>query len=265
MTHCTLAPCAAMSAGRLIFLVAAEGAPDAPVACGFRVSGLGLRPWLPVGTVLQGAGGTPLLRVVANASLPAPGVVHAVRGIWALPLQDIPQTDALDLEPVKTGLSVAWVTLSDKGAAGQREDESGPLIERLVRESLSVGHAQGFLLPDSVRELKRTIVDLALEQGYDFIITTGGTGVGPRDTTPEAVSGVLEKRLYGFEQAMMAASLQKTHNAVISRAVVGTLGGSLIVTLPGSRKAVAENLEAVLPAVAHTVAKLQGDPADCGQ
>ena len=89
--------------------------------------------------------------------------------------------------------------------------------------------------------------------------------ITPRDTTPEAVSGVLEKRLYGFEQAMMAASLQKTHNAVISRAVVGTLGGSLIVTLPGSRKAVAENLEAVLPAVAHTVAKLQGDPADCGQ
>ncbi|GFM36115.1 MogA/MoaB family molybdenum cofactor biosynthesis protein [Desulfovibrio psychrotolerans] len=244
------------------------------------VTGLGRRPWLPAGTVLRavsGSGGcaegADLFRVVCNTQLPVPGAVHAAKGFWAQALADIPaltgvsggtESKPLTLATAKTGLSIAWVTLSDKGAAGQRTDESGPLIERLMRDSLNVGFAQGFILPDSVSELRHVVTDLALGQAYDVIVTTGGTGVGPRDTTPEALGSLLEKRLYGFEQAMMAASLSKTHNAVISRAVAGTLGGSLIITLPGSRKAVAENLEAVLPAVAHTVAKLQGDGADCG-
>lgn len=261
MSECQAALCSDIRSGRMVFFSSGE----VPLSCGCRIEGLGLRPWLAVGTLLQRPDGTPLFRVVANAVLPVPNGTHAVKGFWALPLTDIAQTDALALHPVKTGLSIAWVTLSDKGAAGNRVDESGPLIERLVRESLQVGHAQGYILPDSIPELKHAVVDLALGQGYDVLLTTGGTGIGPRDTTPEAITGLLEKRLFGFEQAMMAVSLTKTHNAVISRAVVGTLGGCLIITLPGSRKAVAENLEAVLPAVAHAVAKLQGDPADCGR
>jgi molybdenum cofactor synthesis domain-containing protein len=260
MHTCNFGLCRNISKGQMVFFSSAE----VPLACSHRVNGLGPRPWLPAGTLLVGKAGEELFRVVQNTALPVPGALHAVKGFWAEALVDMEEADSLAFSAARKGLSIAWVTLSDKGAAGERVDESGPLIERLVRESLDVGHAQGFILPDSIAELKQTVMELALGQGYDVILTTGGTGVGPRDTTPEAVTGILEKRLYGFEQAMMAASLAKTHNAVISRAVSGTLGGCLIITLPGSRKAVAENLEAVLPAVAHTVAKLQGDSADCG-
>lgn len=260
MHSCSLKSCKDICKGQLTFFSGTE----VPLVCSHRVEGLGPRPWLPAGTILQGGEGTPLFRVVQNISLPVPDALHAVKGFWAEALTDVSEADSLAFSAVRKGLSLAWVTLSDKGAAGERVDESGPLIERLVRESLDVGYAQGYILPDSIAELKHTVMELALGQGYDVILTTGGTGVGPRDTTPEAITGLLEKRLYGFEQAMMAASLAKTHNAVISRAVAGTLGSCLIITLPGSRKAVAENLEAVLPAVAHTVAKLQGDPADCG-
>jgi len=164
----------------------------------------------------------------------------------------------------KQGLSLAWVTLSDKGAAGQRQDASGPLIEDIVRSRQELAHAQGFVLPDELGAIKALLVDLALVQGYDLLCTTGGTGLAPRDVTPEATLAVIDKRLPGFERAMTEVSLRKTPHAAISRAVAGTLGRALILNLPGSRKAVAECLEAVLPAVGHAVAKLQGDPADCG-
>ncbi|AAS95451.1 molybdenum cofactor biosynthesis protein [Nitratidesulfovibrio vulgaris str. Hildenborough] len=163
------------------------------------------------------------------------------------------------------GYALAWVTLSDKGAQGQREDASGPCIAAMVRESIPLRYEQGFMLPDDGAQLRALLTELALVQRYDIIITTGGTGLGPRDVTPEATSAVIEKRLQGFEQAMLAASLAKTPHAVISRALAGTLGGAIIINLPGSRKAVAENLEAVLPALPHALAKLQGDPSDCAQ
>ncbi len=229
------------------------------------IDGMGGRPRLPVGSLLCD-GDRPLFLAVGNGVMPWPGLPHAVMGCWLRALADMCDTagDGITLSAAKTGLSIAWVTLSDKGSVGQREDASGPLIARLARETLAVGYTQGYLLPDNVAELKALVVDLALTQEYDVIFTTGGTGLGPRDTTPEAVSGLLEKRLYGFEQAMMTASLSKTPHAMLSRAVAGTLGRSLLITLPGSRKAVAENLEAVLPAVAHAVAKLQGDDTSCG-
>ncbi|NJB68256.1 molybdenum cofactor synthesis domain-containing protein [Desulfobaculum xiamenense] len=166
---------------------------------------------------------------------------------------------------VKDGFSVAWIVLSDKGAAGMREDECGPIIEAAVRETLPVCLCQGFLIPDESRQLKALLSDLALLQGYDLILTSGGTGVGPRDITPEATLKVIEKRLSGFEHAMTAASLAKTPHGVISRAVAGTIGTTLVVNLPGSPKAVRENLAAVLPALQHTMEKLQGDPSDCAQ
>ena len=168
------------------------------------------------------------------------------------------------LVPCRGGVTLAWVTLSDKGAAGLREDESGPRIGHFLADVLPLAYSQGFILPDNPDALRALVADLALHQGYDLVVTTGGTGLGPRDTTPEALLPLLQHRLPGFEQAMMAASLAKTPHAAISRAFVGTMGQSLVMALPGSKKAVRENLEAVAQALAHALAKLQGDPADCG-
>lgn len=177
-------------------------------------------------------------------------------------LTDIPEGER-EYTVARKGYSLAWVTLSDKGAAGKRTDESGPLIGELVAEKLELARVQGFIIPDEPKQLKGLMVDLALNQGFDLIMTTGGTGVGPRDITPEATLAVIEKRLPGYERAMTAASLQKTPHGAISRAVAGTLGDAVIVNMPGSPKAVAECLEPLLPTLKHTLEKLQGDPSDC--
>ncbi len=160
--------------------------------------------------------------------------------------------------------SLAWITLSDKGAAGLRHDESGPLMAELTRAGLPLHHEQGFLIPDDVNALRALVLELSLGQGYDLVLTSGGTGLSPRDATPEALLPLFDRRLPGFEQAMMTASLAKTPTAALSRAVSGTIGKTIVLTLPGSRKAVSENLEAVLPALPHALEKLHGDPSDCG-
>ncbi|HWR03698.1 MAG TPA: MogA/MoaB family molybdenum cofactor biosynthesis protein [Humidesulfovibrio sp.] len=172
--------------------------------------------------------------------------------------------DVRELALSRNGFALAWITLSDKGAAGLRADASGPLIEELTRAEMPLSLARGFVLPDEERQLAALLAQLALVDGFDFICTTGGTGVAPRDVTPEATLRVIEKRLPGFERAMTLASLAKTPRGAVSRAVCGTLGGAVVVNLPGSPKAVRECLGAVLPAVAHTIEKLQGDPSECG-
>lgn len=227
-------------------------------------------PPLPgVGTVLTRPGQAGSLRVLGVFRRPDPvGGLPSREGCWVQVLE------AFQVEPgahswvaSKCGHSLAWITLSDKGYAGLREDRAGPLIAELLDKQsggpLELAWAQGFLLPDEPGRLRALLTELALEQGFDLIVTTGGTGVGLRDTTPETTLAVIEKRLPGMEAAMLQASLRKTAHAVISRAVVGTLGRTLIINLPGSPKAVRENLEALLPALDHTLAKLQGDPADC--
>ncbi|KAF5058116.1 putative molybdopterin binding domain protein [anaerobic digester metagenome] len=165
----------------------------------------------------------------------------------------------------RSGFSLAWITLSDKGSRGERVDASGPCIRDTVAETMELSLARGVIIPDEPLMLKAALADCCLNHGFDLVFTTGGTGVGPRDITPEATLPLLDKRLPGFERAMTLASLAKTPHAVISRAVAGTMGKSLVVNLPGSPKAVRENLAAILPALRHTVEKLQGDPRDCGQ
>ena len=161
------------------------------------------------------------------------------------------------------GLAVACITLSDKGYAGERTDESGPLLLDMLKE-LSPAKSQLFLLPDDPRALRKLVKTLA-SSGWGLIVTTGGTGLSPRDFTPEALIPVLDRRLPGFEQVMFSEGLTHTPRAVLSRCLAGTLGRTMLIALPGSRRAAQENLAALLPVLPHALEKLNGDMSDCGR
>jgi molybdenum cofactor synthesis domain-containing protein len=166
-------------------------------------------------------------------------------------------------EGVPAGYTFAVLTLSDKGSRGEREDTSGPwLVERLGREGFVLkGYA---IIPDRVPVIVDTLIDLADRQNVDLIVTTGGTGVAPTDVTPEAMAQVVAKEVPGMAEAMRAASLLKTPNAMLSRGRAGIRGQTLIVNLPGSLKAARENIEVILPVLPHALEKIGGGTADCG-
>jgi len=157
--------------------------------------------------------------------------------------------------------NIAVLTLSDKGSIGERIDTSGPQLCRLVSSLGSVTQME--LLPDD-REQIETLLRKWSDQGLDLILTTGGTGLTPRDVTPEATLNVVDRLVPGMAEAMRLAGMQKTPHAMLSRGVVGICERTLIVNLPGSEKASRENLEAILPALPHALATLQGSTEDCG-
>ena len=220
-------------------------------------------PKLPVGTVLADESKTSRLMVTGHMLIPAQNGPHALFCPLLTACVDLPVGE-IGLLPEKKGISLAWVTLSDSTHAGLREDASGPVLANKVRGFLDIDYAQGYLLPDNASDLRALLTHLALVEGYDLILTTGGTGVAPTDVTPEATASVLDYELPGFSQAMTMASLAKTPMGAISRAKAGVVGQSLVVNLPGSPKAVQENLEAVLPCFKHTIEKLHGDMTPCG-
>ncbi|MBI5570990.1 MAG: MogA/MoaB family molybdenum cofactor biosynthesis protein [Desulfomonile tiedjei] len=154
------------------------------------------------------------------------------------------------------------VTVSDRSAKGSRGDTSGPeLVSLLQIHGISVQWTA--VVPDEEVEIRKVLTLWADDYRADLILTTGGTGLSPRDVTPEATTAVLDRLIPGMGEAMRAASLSKTPHAMISRAVAGVRGKTLIVNLPGSPKGALENLQVVLPALEHAIAKIQGDPSDC--
>lgn len=161
-------------------------------------------------------------------------------------------------------MKAAILTLSDKGARGERADASGPALEKWLAER-DVETALSDMIPDEADLISERLVEWADSGLYDLILTTGGTGVSPRDVTPDATERVVERVIPGFGEMMRMKSMAKTPHAMISRAIAGIRGRSLIINLPGSPKGAVENLEAVWPAVPHAVAKLQGDQAECAQ
>jgi len=157
---------------------------------------------------------------------------------------------------------VAIITMSDKGSKGEREDSSGPVIKEMIKDiPAQVIHYE--IIPDEGDQIVKALKKCADQLKVDLILTTGGTGLSPRDVTPDATLEVIDKEIPGFSEAMRAESLKKTPHAMISRAVCGIRGSSLIVNLPGSPKSVKENLAVILPALPHALSKLKGDPSEC--
>ena len=159
---------------------------------------------------------------------------------------------------------VAVLTISDRGSKGERQDTSGPPIEELIKPLPGeVVHYE--IIPDEKDRIEEALRKCADQVKADLILTTGGTGVSPRDVTPDATEKVIDRSLPGFAEAMRAESLKKTPHAMISRALCGIRGSTMIVNLPGSPKSVRENLAVILPALPHALSKLKGDPSECGQ
>jgi molybdopterin adenylyltransferase len=159
-------------------------------------------------------------------------------------------------------ITVAVLTLSDKGSKGKREDVSGPLIQDMLKNiDAEVKYYE--ILPDEKKRIKEKLIEYSKKA--DLILTTGGTGLSPRDVTPEATIEVIDRQVPGIAEAMRSGGLKKTSRAMLSRAVAGVKEKSLIINLPGSPKAVKESLDIILDVIPHAIEKIKGDISECAR
>jgi len=160
--------------------------------------------------------------------------------------------------------TVSILTISDKGSQGKREDKSGEAIREIVSQ-MDARVIDYAIVPDERDIIAKKLAGWADSGKVDMIITTGGTGLAPRDVTPEATLDVVDRIAPGFAEVMRAESLKKTPHAMLSRAVTGIRKKTLIVNLPGSPKAVRECLEVIKPALPHAVETLRGEASECAE
>lgn len=157
-------------------------------------------------------------------------------------------------------LRIGILTVSDRSSSAERPDLSGPALQEVVNaQGWSVEKAD--ILPDDLQAIKSYLTTWADSNSLDLILTTGGTGFGPRDVTPEATQAVIDREAPGLAEAMRAESLKITPHAMLSRSKAGIRGSTLIVNLPGSPRAAVENLTVILPVLEHAIALLQNDPS----
>ena len=198
-----------------------------------------------------------IYKLAGDCVMPKEGIFGTVRGSGEVKVGE--RIENLG----KNGLSVGIITLSDRASSGEREDKTGPDIDKYLRENAAVSFIRREVIPDEKERLEVMIKDFADNQQFDVIITNGSTGVSPRDIAPEATLPLIERRLSGFEEAMRQESFKITKTAIVSRAVCGMRCSSLIINLPGSPKGAIENLSVIMPAIEHTVKKVHGDKSDC--
>jgi molybdopterin adenylyltransferase len=161
-------------------------------------------------------------------------------------------------------MKIGRLTISDRASAGIYADRSGPEIENVLREFLGGGAVfESLIVPDEMEAISAALRKFADAQKCDMVVTTGGTGISPRDVTPEATLAVLEKELPGFGEIMRVQSFARVRTAILSRAVAGTRGACLIVNLPGKPSAVRECLEILAPAIREGLAHLHGEDPHC--
>ncbi|RPI08373.1 MAG: MOSC domain-containing protein, partial [Acidobacteriales bacterium] len=156
------------------------------------------------------------------------------------------------------------LTISDRGSRGETADTAGPAVGSLLKDSLGAHLYTSEIIPDERDEIRARLEHFCDGHSIDLVLAVGGTGFAPRDVTPEAVAALIQRPAHGLDEAMRRASMEKTPLAMLSRGVSGIRNSTLIVSLPGSERAAVENLRAILPALAHGLAKLRGDPEDCG-
>lgn len=158
----------------------------------------------------------------------------------------------------------AVLTLSDKGAVGEREDKSGPLIKEMIEQD-TYEVIDYRIISDDQALIEQTLIHLCDDLKADLVLTTGGTGFSMRDRTPEATLAVADRNAPGIAEAIRAYSMQFTNRAMLSRGASAIRGQTLIVNLPGSPKAVKESLEGILPALRHGLAILKGSASECAR
>ncbi len=248
----------------------ANGLDLAPGDFGENITTEGLDlPQLPIGTRLQ-VGDKALLEVTQIGKECHQGcAIYAQVGDCVMPREGIFTRVLLggtiqggDAILEERGYRLAIVTTSDKGARGERQDQSAQIIRSLTS---GLGSVKSYkVVPDDEKAISGELIRLADEAAIDLIFTTGGTGLGPRDVTPEATLAVIDRAAPGFIEAMRTHGLKSTPHALLSRAVAGMRGQTLIVNLPGSPRAVDENLSVILPALPHGLEILTGRGGECG-
>jgi len=223
---------------------------------------------LPVGTLLKCGGALLEVTQIGKECHNKCEIYHKMgdcimprEGIFAKVLQEghVTVGDAVEIV-----LSAAVVTLSDKGAAGERYDASGKIVAKMLTDAGYVIKSQ-ILLPDEQNKIEKALIELCDNAKAQLVITTGGTGLFTRDVTPEATLAVAERIVPGIAEAMRAYSIQITPKGMLSRGVAATRGQALIVNLPGSPKAVKEVLDYILPTLKHGVEILNGLTGECGK
>jgi len=159
----------------------------------------------------------------------------------------------------------AVLTISDSASKGARADATGPFIKDFLKGLNIFEVTKIAICPDEVYEIKKILKEWADDENIDLVVTTGGTGLSPRDVTPEATLSVIERQVPGMAEAIRSYGLKKTPRAMLSRGVVGIRKNTLIINLPGSKRAVKDGLEAIKEVLEHAIKKLKGDSTPCGE